>query len=78
MGTQLEVARMNLDLDELEDLLEQRRDDRVHEGLALQLFLRQVEQARLERDARRQENALEAWANKLSQRARYLRKKSAC
>lgn len=73
MESQMEQARIRIELDEMEEMLEIRREERVQQTLALQQFLHQVETAKAERDQRRQEKALEEWADRLSQRVRQLR-----
>ncbi len=66
-------ARINLALDELEEMLEQRREERVQESVAQTVFRHQVQDARIEREQRRSERALETWASLLVQRSRLLR-----
>lgn len=73
MVGQLEQAKIRLELDEMEELLQQRRDERVEQAVAEKQFQIQVETARSERELRRQEKALDAWASQLAIRTRLLR-----
>lgn len=73
MVSQLEQAKIRLELDEMEQLLQQRRDERMDRILAEEQFKIQVEAARCERELRRQEQVLDAWVSQLAIRTRLLR-----
>ncbi|GMU51983.1 hypothetical protein DYH09_28045 [bacterium CPR1] len=77
MDNQLEQARLRLELEEIEGLLEerklQRRQRNLEACLARQELLGRVQSARLERERRRHELELEMGQRQLEQRMMLLR-----